>query len=291
MKDFFTYLTSSPEDKQWGIYLTVSGKHTSPPHAIYPEKAHPSGYYFDWAAGRVLDEYQLNYITEGYGTLETSAGTFDIKPGALMIIEPGIKHRYRPDPKTGWTEHYIGFNGQLASHFISKTFGDLNHRPVHYCANQLEILDTYQKIHDLVQDQRPAYHQVSSGLILKLLGYVNGQVRSQHFDGMQVEGLVNEAKNHMWENVHQDADLQEFSKKHSVSYSYFRKMFKLYTGIAPHQFYLDLKIMRAKELIVSSDKSVKEITYELGFDSIHYFSRLFKKKTGVAPSEMRRKVE
>jgi AraC-like DNA-binding protein len=288
MKDFFKYLTFSEDDKDWGMYITVAGRSTSEAGAAYPSQKHPTGYNFDWNTGRVLNEYQLNFITEGRGQLETGKGKYDIEPGTLMIIEPSVKHRYRPDPKTGWTEYYIGFNGHLAEHFISKTFKDLNKKPIHYYGNQLEILDTYQKIYDLVLQQRPAYHQVASGLILKLLGYINEQLKSQHFEGMEIEILVNNAKNFMWENVHTEVDFKEFAKKHSVSYSYFRKMYKLYTGIAPHQFYIDLKIMRAKELIVTTDKSIKEITYELGFDSIHYFSRLYKKKTGFSPSEIRK---
>jgi transcriptional regulator GlxA family with amidase domain len=65
-------------------------------------------------------------------------------------------------------------------------------------------------------------------------------------------------------------------------------MFKQYTGIAPVQYQLDLKIRRAREMLVSTDLSIKEISYELGFQSIHYFSRIFKNKTGMAPSEIRK---
>lgn len=68
-------------------------------------------------------------------------------------------------------------------------------------------------------------------------------------------------------------------------------MFKKYTGIAPHQYHIDLKIMRAKELILTTDKSLKEISYELKFQSIHYFSRLFKKKLGIPPSELRSSIK
>ena len=289
MNDLFTYLTSGPEDKQWGIFLTVSGKYTSPPEAVYPKKEHPSGYYFDWESGRTLNEYQLNYITEGHGILQTNAGEFDIKPGTLMIIEPGVKHRYRPDPQVGWTEHYLGFNGHLARHFITQTFGETLQKPAIHCGNQLEILDTYQKIFDLIQRQKPAYQQIASGMIIKLLGLLISSKKESNFEGRLVEDLVTTARVYMWEHVNDEADLQEFAKRHRVSYSYFRKMFKLYTGIAPHQYYLDLKIMRAKELIITSNKSIKEVTYELGFDSIHYFSRLFKQKAGLSPSEFRRR--
>jgi AraC-like DNA-binding protein len=65
-------------------------------------------------------------------------------------------------------------------------------------------------------------------------------------------------------------------------------MFKKYTGVPPVQYHLDLKVLRAKELLLYSDKSVKEISYELGFQSIYYFSRVFKNKLGLAPSEIRK---
>nr|WKN34836.1 AraC family transcriptional regulator [Tunicatimonas sp. TK19036] len=288
MKNFFKYLTSSESDKQWGLYLTVSGRYHSLPGAEYPSKAHPTGYYFDWNNGRALDEYQLNYITEGFGYLETSQGLFKIKPGMVMIIHPGVKHRYRPDKKTGWVENYIGFKGNLAPHFLNLAFRDIP-SPVLSCGNRVEIIDVYQKIFDLTQIQKPAYQQVASGMILKLVGLLLSIQKQSGIEGKDIEDLITTARAYMWENVDKTADLQAFAKSKNFSYSSFRKLFKQYTGIAPYQYFLDLKIVRAKELIASTDKSVKEMAYELGFDSIHYFSRLFKKKTGVSPSEFRRR--
>ena len=48
-------------------------------------------------------------------------------------------------------------------------------------------------------------------------------------------------------------------------------------------------VTRAKELLISTDKSIKEISYELGFQSIFYFSNMFKKKESVTPSFFRNK--
>ncbi len=287
MNDFFNYLTSGVADKQWGIYLTVVGRYHAYPDQQYPSRKHPSGYFFDWDNGRVLDEYQLNYITEGAGIMQTSSGEFPVEAGALLYIQPGTKHRYKPHQGTGWTENYVGFNGKLAAHFMNQAFKDLD-SPVIQIGHQVEILDAFQKINDLVVEQKPSYHQVASGLILKIMGYLCGHQKSQNIGNAEVDQLVNKAKAFLWENVNQQVDFQLFCKECNISYSYFRKAFKLYTGLAPHQYFLDLKIMRAKELVVATDKSMKAITYELGFDSVHYFSRLFKQKAGIAPTDMRK---
>ena len=67
-------------------------------------------------------------------------------------------------------------------------------------------------------------------------------------------------------------------------------MFKKYTGVPPVQYHLDLKILRAKEMLLYTDKSIKEISFEMGFQSIYYFSRVFKNKLGISPSEIRKSV-
>jgi len=64
-------------------------------------------------------------------------------------------------------------------------------------------------------------------------------------------------------------------------------MYKKYTGMPPNQYHLRLRLQKSKEMILFSNKSIKAIAYEVGFESIHYFSRLYKKKEGIAPSRVR----
>jgi AraC-like DNA-binding protein len=85
-------------------------------------------------------------------------------------------------------------------------------------------------------------------------------------------------------------DFKKFAEENNIGYSYFRKMFKLYTGVPPVKYHLDLKIMRAKEMLVSTDKIIKEISNDLGFQSVYYFSRLFKRKTDLSPTAFRKAV-
>jgi AraC-like DNA-binding protein len=85
--------------------------------------------------------------------------------------------------------------------------------------------------------------------------------------------------------------MEEVAKELCVSYAWFRKAFKTYTGIAPHQYLLQLKIEKAKMLLFNRSKSIKEIAFSLNFDSAFYFSKLFKEKVGVSPKEYRKKLD
>lgn len=286
MKDFIKYLTISNDDLEWGIYLNSAGSLTIPSKSEYPSKNHPSGYYFTWEQGRILQEYQLNYITFGEGIFENKYGKFNVKPGSLMIIFPGEWHRYKPLYSKGWKENYIGFQGWLASEFMAHThFNKL--QPVIQVGEKEEILDTLIKIFNLTEKEQPGFQQIASGLIIKLLGYLVAFGKQKEFKGKKIVPIVEEARYIMRKEIHKSFDLEDFARQNNIGYSYFRRMFKNFTGISPRQYYLQLKIMRAKELLLSTEKSVKEISYELGFDSIHYFSRLFKKKTGKTPTDFR----
>jgi AraC family transcriptional regulator len=79
----------------------------------------------------------------------------------------------------------------------------------------------------------------------------------------------------------------ELAKQTNTSPFHFMRLFKQTTGISPHQFILQLKIERAKQLINKSQLSLTEIAYELGFTDQAHFSNAFKKIIGVAPRQYR----
>ncbi len=288
MENSFKYLTSGDDETSWGFYLNVAGCATIQPEFEYPSLNHPSGYYFSWEEGRVLQEYQINYITNGSGIFETQLGRFLLKPGSLFVIYPGMWHRFKPNIKTGWIENYVGFNGKTAASFLSHPLFSPA-QPVFHLGIREELIDTYLKIFDLVEKEQPGFQHIASAMVVKLLGYIISFEKQKGFSGKRIVQVIEETRFLMRQNVEREINLQELANRHHVGYSYFRKMFKKFTGVSPGQYHLQLKIMRAKDLLISTDKSIKEISYELGFQSIYYFSKIFKNKEGTSPTQFRKK--
>jgi AraC-like DNA-binding protein len=65
-------------------------------------------------------------------------------------------------------------------------------------------------------------------------------------------------------------------------------MFKKYEGISPAQYLIQLRIIKIKELLTSSDLSISEIAYQIGLESKSQLSTFFKKYEGISPSEFRK---
>ena len=74
-----------------------------------------------------------------------------------------------------------------------------------------------------------------------------------------------------------------------ISPYYFSKIFKEETGRNFVEYVTDIRIGRARELLLSSDMSMKEICGEVGYGDPNYFSRIFKKHAGVTPTEYKEK--
>ncbi len=282
----FKYITASEEDKEWGLHLNVVGIAGIEKSSDYPPAGHPSGYTFDWRAGRTLHEYQINYITEGFGIFENKHGSFRITPGTIIILFPGEWHRYRPLKKTGWKEHFIGFDGSLASTLLKADFFR-KESPIIKINFRKELHDLFLMIFENAFSEKAGYQQICTGLIITYIGQIISIIKNKEFEGKDIEKRIQQACLILRDNLESNIDARELAGGLNTGYSYFRNMFKKYTGMSPVQYHLQLRIKKAEDLLLMTKKPVKEIAYELGFQSIYYFSRLFKNKTGKNPSDFR----
>lgn len=287
MQDSFKYLTHSPEDKLWGFYLTVVGASEVLPDMEYPRSGHPTGYHFTWNNGRILQEYQINYITQGEGIMETREGTFPITAGSVILVRPEVWHRYRPLEQTGWFEHYVGFSGEIARKMVGSS-DILNSSPVINIGFQENLINLFQEIVNHVKTERPGYQQICSGLVLHILGQIISYRKNENFRHNPVEAIIQKACMIIRDNPAQNLNIEKLADELKINYSLFRKAFKKYTGLSPMQYHASLRIKQAIHLLTNTDLSVKEISFNLGFCSVFYFSKLFKEKTHRTPSEFRK---
>lgn len=126
-----------------------------------------------------------------------------------------------------------------------------------------------------------------SGIVLHIMGAVLAISQNKRYEVDNAAQKIESAKIIMHENVYKDIDPEELALKLGISYSWFRKVFKEYTGYAPAKYFQELKLRKAKQLLIESSMSVKEICYELNYTSTEHFFSVFKKRTNFTPTEYR----
>ena len=93
----------------------------------------------------------------------------------------------------------------------------------------------------------------------------------------------------MYRHFAENITLNGISEKFYVSKSTLNHSFKKYTGLSPMEFFLEIRLAKAKEMLLSSEKSIQEISAECGFSSPNYFGLIFKRHETVSPSIYRQK--
>jgi len=282
------YITSNNEDRNWGLYVTGAGYNEVERKIEYPLVDHPSHHYFHWSVGRRLSEYQFLYITKGKGIFESVlTGRKNIIAGDLFVLFPDIWHRFSPNRNTGWNEYWLEFNGKIAKHFQDEMFLD-PYNPIITVGFSEELIDNFKKAISLIVNEEITSQYLLSGIIFQILIHINALKKIRFFeDKKDIEARIKQAKLHIYEKMDTKVCLKKLATDLDISYSLFRMEFKRYTGFSPVQYQIELRIRKAKNLLETTNQSIKNIAYQLGFDSNNYFSRLFKNKVGMTPLEFR----
>ena len=282
------YLFVNPRDVQWGLTVSTVGYEEIGVADSYPTRGHADGYYFDIDKGRVLNEYQLLYITEGEGIFNSAhAKDIPLKAGDLFLLFPGEWHTYHPTGKNGWKSYWIGFKGKNVDDRVKAGFLSVD-KPIYHVGFSADIIRLYEEAYKRAQEEAPYSQQILAGIVNHLVGLMYALERSMELskDHTRVD-MINLARLRIRESLEADLTIQQIAEDLGVSYSNFRKLFKEFTGISPALYQQDLRLQRAKELLATTTLSIKEIAYRLRFESPDYFSSKFKIKTGKKPSEFR----
>jgi AraC-like DNA-binding protein len=238
--------------------------------------------------GRELQEYQLLYITEGSGIFHShTVSEARLREGDFFLLFPGEWHSYHPTPPRGWKKYWIGFKGRnmddrVRAGFLSPT------KPIYHVGFSDDIVRLYKDAFEAAKREEAYSQQLMAGIVNHLIGMMYSLERNRELSKNQQQvDMISRARMRIRESLESDTTIQQIAEELGVSYSNLRKLFKEHTGLSPATYQQELRLLRAKELLSTTELSIKEIAYRLNFESPDYFSAKFKAKMGLKPSEVR----
>ena len=284
------YMIANERDALWGLTVTTVGYELIAPGDPYPTKGHADGYYFHVDKGRILSEYQLLYNPEGEGWFQsTHCPKTRLKAGDMFLLFPNEWHTYHPCDDKGWKSYWIGFKGKNMDDRVKAGFLSPE-KPIYHVGYSSAIEELYKQAYKEALEEAVYSQQAMAGLVNHLIGKMYSLEHTIKLAKFQPQvDMISKARLQIRESLESDLTIQKLSEHLGVSYSNFRKLFKEYTGLSPATYQQELRLLRAKELLTTTDLSIKEIAYRLGFESPDYFSAKFKAKMGCRPSEIKGK--
>jgi len=91
-------------------------------------------------------------------------------------------------------------------------------------------------------------------------------------------------------NLSGNVTLSSLAKEANLSKHHFCRVFKKYIGKSSKRYIIDIKIEKAKNLLMDVDNNVSIVAWETGFNDLSSFIKHFKRTTGVTPSDYRKEI-
>ena len=253
----------------------------------------------EWFVRQVKD-FDLLIITGGRGKFRHPKGDIiPLKRGVVIYLRPhDIGEAWQEVGKEQvtmfWFHHDLLQKGRRLT---AQSFAQV---PFWYESNEVGFYEIVsRKIHRLM---RPTSHrtpdmeafqtQQAATLLRSLLMEFDCSARlPRHPDHSEVEqfhvNLVNDllARIHLHPEVYSNASI--LARYSGYSPDYLARIFKKVMNITPTEAIIEARLQRAKELLLTSQRSISEIADLCGYQNAFYFSNQFKKKLGVSPLKFR----
>ena len=274
-------MPAGPHEEAWSFHVSSVGHACIGAGQPYPPPRHPEDRAFTWDRGRVLSALQLVAISKGRGKIEWRTGSREIHAGDALVLQPGVWHRYRPNPESGWTEDWVEFRGPTMNAWVQA--GLLEISTVCLRSNR-RFWERFADLHRVCSERPLGYRGIAAGLAMTLLAEVVSS--AEQASGSKKEALpelVRGARGLLLDGM----EVRNIANRLGVSYPTLYRQFKQATGLTPKDYASQVRRARAEDLLGGTDLSVKEIAARLGFHSASHFSLEFKSAHGLSPSHWR----
>ena len=240
--------------------------------------------------------HSIFFIQSGYSQQEIDFETYEIQANQVIIIPKGATHREQV------TENIEGYAILFTDDFFSVIQKELLNGFLQYAIakrklliqvpiEQLKNIEYYFELLNQEQffDNNQNQTFILQNLMLALLNKLEGLIQNIS----ELNNFINKRKPFQKfveiVEIHyrEQKQLDFYTTQLQLTSRNLNKILKEITGQTANHFLIDRIIISAKRELCFTDKSVKEIAYELGYDNQYYFSRIFKKRVQLSPEQFR----
>lgn len=229
---------------------------------------------------------EIMFIDSGQGTIEIEKKNYKASKDDIVIYLPNHMHKEYSDKNTMMHAYFFGVK---YTHSLKNMFESCNPPFVfgsgQYSSLFLKLFKTLinESKGDIVAYSDKITNCIVKTIILKIL-----QISSKNKEAAKSNKFIKEIQNYLDNHYLEDIKLDEYYDSLPFSKYYIARLFKTCMGVTPMNYIISKRIDSARELLINSNKKIKDICNEVGYKDIYYFTKVFKKEIGVSPSEYRK---
>ena len=253
-----------------------------------------------YSSSHVHDNIEIIYSVDAEIEVKTDAEELLISRGELAVMSPTEKHsqsivrsgRYYSIkflPSILFSSDQTFAEYKFFNRFISR-----DGQKRHYSKKELESVDVWPIFSEIMREwtqKNPGYELMIRANILRVFTFL-ARCDASRGKGKDKSSndVINIALSYIAENSATVTE-QEAAERCGLSLSYFSTLFKNTVGQKFGEYLMQTKIGRAKNLLLTTDKSITYIAYETGFSSSSHFISRFREIENTTPAQYRKKAQ
>ena len=225
----------------------------------------------------------IEYIVSGEGYIEINGEKHKLEAGDAYIIHQGDFCEYYSDKKNPYKKYWINLQCMFFFTEMLKAY-DINDRVI----KGIDLSKHFEEIFKLEQlsDRNDELYIPLSKIVFNILMDI---ALHKKLDTKKLDhDIAYHVKTELDKSVTSHITIEEIAKNMYHSKNEIIRQFKKHYKITPYNYLIEQRILRAKNILVNTDKNLSEIASYLCFSSEYHFSNCFKKKVGISPREYRK---
>ncbi len=232
-------------------------------------------------------DYQLIYVLGGPLHYYDEDGTEHLaQPGNFLLYKPFEYQHYTIFKEEGTSFLWCHFGGDLVDEFL-KEYHLLNKRIITTNENPTFRKLFYLMRNNLTQKQ-PYYIEICKLYLQELITSIARANKLKNTQKEYPENLTT-ALEYIHYHYHEKIKISQLTRICATNHKALSKLFVEYLGVAPSKYLTNLRIQKAKILLLQTNHQINAIALAVGFSDPLYFSNVFHKATGLSPREFRNK--
>jgi AraC family transcriptional activator of pobA len=244
-----------------------------------------------------IDFFAILTINEGSVKHQLDFKEYNLKKNDCLVISQGQVHSF--DSNSSYNGHLILFTSDfLVNHLSPSTLFKTKNLFDYHLSSPNYHLDKFllNDIKNLAFEYAKQEYVLQSNVVASLFSIVilklnNRNLTTLNYANNQGFETFEKFKNLVEKEYHLTRNVSDFASKLHVSYKHLNEICKRFSSKTAKSFIDDFVILEIKRKLSSTSLSIKEISFENGFDEPTNFLKYFKKIVGQTPLEFKSKFE
>lgn len=234
---------------------------------------------------------EIAFCISGEGNFIIDDRIYPIIKGDIVVLNSGTSHEEYSLPSSPFKMYSIGVSCIALRGLGRDLIIPKECTPVIHTGSYFDKVEKYiSEMLDELSSQKDGFDTICENNLLSLLVLIHRIIESRCADNQTSahSALVEKVREYVDQNYFKDLTLQRISDLFYVNPYYLAHIFKKDMGDSPINYLIKTRLNTARNLLLSTDLSIKEIAFLTGYDNPLYFSVAFKKLFGTSPIKLRK---